>query len=1631
MKTTPAPIVRQSLSLVTCMTCGILTVQAQNPAAVQTFYIPIPESQLLEAFQTIKPTSAVSRPLNPVQTYVSVAVLSDDTVIYYDQMENGYDMDPSTPAAAYHPVNNPSGTQIWGDGDLANGKAPGMPGDHLKAGSVIVLNNAVDTSVAPNAGSPLFRAGDKIASSKAISVTRAGWASGTATMLAGANEVFDTFSWGTDFRVPVGQNIPANVGFEMFEYTGAAMMAGEGGASIRIDADANGSFESTINLVEGQSHLINGGLKVGARIVSSSPVQLDLITGDINEIFESRLYRLLPTNLWASSYYTPVSTPASAQGFGGTSTTVWLYNPNSSATEVTYSRRDGNSLTSNVSNKTAGYASKPLGGSAPGNVYGPIVELNSNGTLTGTAPAGAWIGIVNRSSSNSPTIASKVENAREAGASAVIIAANSGGSSYPTETAGTPVIPVVGLTQNGATALRAAGLGAGWVRVSGNQTSSRISIPAGGYAKQVLTDGYGGSFTSTGGKSFYALTTTDSTTYDGSTSGSKTTSPVGNQNWDWGFTLVPQSSLTQQVLIGLGIGRDPTSSAQPNENGNPVWVTTVGNGNVDATVYVDYDADPTTGLLTDPNGYRYDLALAVREYENVKVYSPKGDQSGMLLYTLAPGVKLAAAWGQDVLISSRQEPGLDMGTGIPPLPKFVASKRSVLVNDRDGDGVTSPGDGLRYEIEITNISRVPLSSLNVKDILPQAVNYLAGSTLFTDHSTTVPLADDGSGTAFPLDGTGVLLPTAALPPFKSWMVSYQVEILPFSLIPAGTVAIENSATISSTLLALNEAITVKDVQPLFGKIGDRVWDDFNGNGIQDSGEAGMGGVTVNLYDGDGDLAGTRTTDPNGHYSFTGLLPGNYRVGFVAPGGCVFTTTDADGHGLTAGTNSDADKVTGKTAGFAIRAGESLNSLDAGLIRLGAITGAVLADTTGNGLGDTPLQGVIVALLHEDGSPVTDGHGSPVIGITGADHRYLFSNLLPGNYRVLETDPSGYVSVTENEMPASVPPGGIATVDFTDTQLASLSGYVHVGEQALAGVTLTLLDEFGNPVDGDPETSGVQSLTTVTNGSGYYSFVNVPSGTWQIAQTQPYGYTSFGDVDGGNPDIIGDVKPIVVLPGEHSQDNNFIETLDTCPDDWNEWKFQHPGETAQGNPDADAYDNLAEFAFAMPSNSGSGSPRLGNTAWIIQPSAINADTIEAVFVRPTGASLNVTYTLQYAATLGNPTVWNSLPITPDMVSTENNGDCTETVTLHDLESLAQLGDGKGFVRIRVDLDDDGGNDGEIDHTSFTEVEGWTVTDFALCCSTYNNPYQRESAFTGTISGVNGQVLTFAANDELDTLLAVGGSFYLEVTAGDNQGHRFDIVSSSANTITLANDDSLHAATAPFNTLAGIAPATLAGNRIAVHRHWTLDELFPPASFGATGSQSSADQVQVFADGAWTIHWLYDENDADPATARWVNAADATMADTGTSTIQPGQGLFFNNRKAEATVMAYGEVRENDFIRPHAPGNNLVGGGYPIDQSANGPGGRAMHTGSGFLGTRNFKTADSIFVWKADSIAGAPGFDTYYLLDGASGIAQCRWIKVGDASILARDAETLLLGNRSVFVRSHNGIPQATTLRPWTP
>jgi hypothetical protein len=67
------------------------------------------------------------------------------------------------------------------------------------------------------------------------------------------------------------------------------------------------------------------------------------------------------------------------------------------------------------------------------------------------------------------------------------------------------------------------------------------------------------------------------------------------------------------------------------------------------------------------------------------------------------------------------------------------------------------------------------------------------------------------------------------------------------------------------------------VQP--ASLGNFVWKDLDRDGVQDFNEPGIENVVVTLYNSGGTAIGTTTTNAVGFYSFTGLVPGTYSVGF--------------------------------------------------------------------------------------------------------------------------------------------------------------------------------------------------------------------------------------------------------------------------------------------------------------------------------------------------------------------------------------------------------------------------------------------------------------------------------------------------------------------------------------------------------------------------------------------------------------------------------------------------------------------------------------------------------------------------------------------------------------------------------
>ena len=90
-------------------------------------------------------------------------------------------------------------------------------------------------------------------------------------------------------------------------------------------------------------------------------------------------------------------------------------------------------------------------------------------------------------------------------------------------------------------------------------------------------------------------------------------------------------------------------------------------------------------------------------------------------------------------------------------------------------------------------------------------------------------------------------------------------------------------TVSGSCLSSNLSNFICSPSPAnSANLSGQVWEDAEGDGIQQISDLGIIDVFVLLYDESGYLIGRTTTDANGFYQFNNLLPDNYRVVFINP-----------------------------------------------------------------------------------------------------------------------------------------------------------------------------------------------------------------------------------------------------------------------------------------------------------------------------------------------------------------------------------------------------------------------------------------------------------------------------------------------------------------------------------------------------------------------------------------------------------------------------------------------------------------------------------------------------------------------------------------------------------------------------
>ncbi len=343
-----------------------------------------------------------------------------------------------------------------------------------------------------------------------------------------------------------------------------------------------------------------------------------------------------------------------------------------------------------------------------------------------------------------------------------------------------------------------------------------------------------------------------------------------------------------------------------------------------------------------------------------------------------------------------------------------------------------------------------------------------------------------------------------------------------------------------------------------------VYYDQNNNGIQDIGETGISGVTVELLDSSGSVVATLQTDGNGDYCFENLAAGTYMVQETQP--AVFLD-GIDSVGTVAGIVTGT-KQNDKFNGIELGTGDAGIEYNFGELRQAIIEGRVHTDIDEDcvyepGSGEEAIENVLIQLLDSSGSVIEETY-------TDAQGKYRFDGLFPGTYSVRQIQPDtvftvgevvgtfnytgspGDGVVSENLISEITILSGAHMLDynFCEAPAATISGFVYqdgavisldegetltnaeavsirdgqlTGDDVrLPGVVLELRNGItGLPITGDQALPGVYSsgaIQTTTDANGFYEFTGLKQGNYAVFQIQPDGYRDHLDTEGTNSGV---------------------------------------------------------------------------------------------------------------------------------------------------------------------------------------------------------------------------------------------------------------------------------------------------------------------------------------------------------------------------------------------------------------------------------------------------------------------------------------------------------------------------------
>ncbi len=593
--------------------------------------------------------------------------------------------------------------------------------------------------------------------------------------------------------------------------------------------------------------------------------------------------------------------------------------------------------------------------------------------------------------------------------------------------------------------------------------------------------------------------------------------------YDWGHSLIPDTYLTDDYLIGWTPGSLPSGSGIISENSSPLFATPTLNG---TTIFVDLPPIDGTADLTFPNVNKFDM---IRIYDND---SSRRNLTGSHVWSTNP---IALVWGEDPAVASTGSPALDMGyTTLPQRDEWLDLAFSANKSTNSPTLGLASGQQATFTLLFQSYQN-PMTTIVAKDILPTGWSYVSSSAHITQGDGTVITGAAADPVVSGQELTWDAGKLGGMAVDQNLTVSYDaVTTMAFT---DGTITVNqieaNATDTDGTVFNVSDQETTRFVTTPPGRVTGSVL-----NGVTP-----LIGVTIEIQDGAGSVVNdvfgnplTTTTDASGNYSFDNVPLGDYvivetnLIGYAS----VSDGDTSDDSDTVANTNTNDDQIP-----LTIISGEvdaDNNFVD---IALGSISGTVLADTNNDNTGDAPLSGVSMTLFEVDAvTAATDAGGNPIPAVvTAADGSYTFTNVPAGNYVLKETNPASHASISDTDganddaIAVTVVSGPVTGNDFVDTPVSDISGTVladtnndNTGDAPLAAATVTLYEADG--VTAATDANGTTIAAIDTDGTGVYIFTNVPAGTYVIKEINPVGYISVSDVNGANDDTINITSPVV-------------------------------------------------------------------------------------------------------------------------------------------------------------------------------------------------------------------------------------------------------------------------------------------------------------------------------------------------------------------------------------------------------------------------------------------------------------------------------------------------------------------------